>query len=381
MVSLRRKWVVTAAAVAVAGGVLAADVGAVAPKVSVLASGLNNPRGIAFAHGHLYVTEAGTGGADCPAGVMGPDGRPLCIGRTGSLAVISHGAAHSVLTGLISTAGPGGMAAEGIANVIGTKTGVRLLYGESVHGALDSLPHGATVTSADSSAARHRLGRLTSLVGGHERILADVGDADFSWAGKHKKLVPKQFPDANPNALIQVGSTTYVADAGSNTLDAVDSHGHVRQLAFVPNSGKSDAVPTCVAAGPHGNLYMGELAPGAALNAGKIYRYNVARHRLSVWKTGFNVVDGCGFDHAGNFYAVEFQATGFNPGPTGNPAGAIIKIAPNGARSVLGTGALFYPQGFAMDSKGNLYVSNWSIMTGTPFKAGAPTGEVVRLSP
>jgi sugar lactone lactonase YvrE len=140
-------------------------------------------------------------------------------------------------------------------------------------------------------------------------------------------------------------------------------------------------VPTCVAKGPGGNLYVGELAPGARHNGGVIFRYNIAKHHISVWKRGFNVVDGCGFDKAGNFYAVEFQATGFNPGPMGNPAGDVIEISKSGKRSVLGAGKLFYPQGFATDSSGNVYVSNWSIMPGKPSAAGAPTGQIVRISP
>jgi hypothetical protein len=382
MVNLRRTLMLAVAAGSVGGGVLVADVGAaVTPKLSVMASGLNNPRGVAFAHGRLYVAEAGTGGTDCPAGAKGPEGGPLCVGRTGALAVVSNGVAHPVRTGLFSISDvPGGLAAEGIASVVGTKTGLRVLYSSSGVGLLTSLPHGATLTPADNSAARHQLGMLTSVIVGHETVLADVGDSDFSWSAVHQNLVPGQFPDANPNALTQIGNTTYVVDAGSNTLNSVDNHGNVRQLAFFPNSGSSDSVPTCVAVGPDGNLYVGQLAPGAPPNAGKIYRYNVARGRLSVWKTGFNVVDGCGFDQAGNFYAVEFQAHGFNPSPSGNPAGDIVKIAKNGKRSVLGAGQLFYPQGFATDSRGNIYVSNWSIMTGTPARPGAPTGQVVRLS-
>jgi sugar lactone lactonase YvrE len=126
---------------------------------------------------------------------------------------------------------------------------------------------------------------------------------------------------------------------------------------------------------------VGQLAPGAPPNQGRIYRYDLSNGRLSVWKTGFNVVDGCGFDRAGNFYAVEFQANGFNPGPTGNPAGEIIKISPTGKRTVTGAGSLFFPQGFAVDPKGNIYVSNWSIETGTPSGPGAPTGEVVKITP
>lgn len=380
--SLRGAMLLTMLAAVSGGGAFVSEVSAaVTPRVSVVVSGLDNPRGVTFADGHLYVAEAGTGGSDCPAGALGPEGGPLCVGRTGAVAVVSDGAAHPVLTGLFSMSDiPGGLAAEGVAGVIGTERGLSVIYGESVVGLLTSLPHGASLTPDDSAAARNQNGMLASVVGGRQTVLADVGDSDFSWAAVHQNLVPGQFPDANPNALAQVGGTTYVVDAGSNTLDSVDNQSNVRQLAFFPNPPSSDAVPTCVAPDHHGNLYVGQLAPGAPPNGGVIYRYNIAEHRLSVWKTGFNVVDGCGFDHAGNFYAVEFQAHGFNPGPTGNPAGDVIELAKDGKRTVLGAGQLFYPQGFATDRHGNIYVSNWSILTGTPAKPGAPTGQVVRLS-
>lgn len=381
---LRGTSIVAATAVAVLGGaVLASEVGAAGKRrtVSVVVRGLNNPRGLVFAHGHLYVAEAGTAGSDCPSGAKGPTGGQLCIGRTSALAVISHGTAHPILSGLISNSDTGPVATEGLEAVASTKTGLRVLFGESLLGALASLPPGATVAPADAAAASSELGRLDSVTGKHLKVLADVGDADYRWSKKHKSLVPAQFPDANPNALVQVGSLTYVIDAASNTLDSVDVKGHVRQLAFFPNPPASDAVPTCVALGPDGKLYVGQLAPGAHHNGGVIFRYDIAKRHFSVWKRGFNVVDGCGFDNAGNFYAVELQANGFNPSPTGNPAGEVIEISANGKRTVLGAGKLFFPQGFATDSKGNVYVSNWSIMPGTPTRPGGPTGEIVRISP
>jgi hypothetical protein len=379
---LSRTIAVTAAVLGAGGAIFAPGIGAKAKPATlkVVASHLNNPRGLAFANGKLYVAEAGKGGMDCPTGAKGPTGRQFCFGRTSSLAVISKGKAHPVLSNLISEAEtpPPGIAAEGVEAVAPGPSGLLIAYGDSVVGLFSKeIPSGQHLTKADSAAARHELGMLASVAGGQQKVLADVGDADFTWTAVHQNLVPDQFPDANPNALLQVGRTIYVVDAASNTLDSVDRHGRVHQLAFVPNSGSSDAVPTCVARGPDGNLYMGQLAPGAAHNGGKIYRYNVHARKLSVWKTGFNVVDGCGFDKAGNFYAVEFQANGFNPGPGGDPHGVIIKIAPSGARTRLGYGKLFFPQGFATDSRGNIYVSNWSIQTGS----GSPSGEVVRINP
>jgi hypothetical protein len=381
---LRSTSILAATAVAgLGGGVLASEVCAAGrPRmVSVVVSGLNNPRGLAFAHGHLYVAEAGTAGSDCPKGAKGPTGGQLCVGPTSALALISHGAAHPILSGLISTSDTGPVAAEGLEAVAGTKTGLRVVFGVSTLGMLASLPAGQTFTTADNAAVHHEFGRLDTVAGTHLTVLSDVADADYTWSKRHKNLVPTQFPDANPNALLQIGSTTYVIDAASNTLDTVDARGHVSRRAFFPNVGSSDAVPTCVAAGPGGNLYVGQLAPGARHNGGVIFRYNIAKRHVSVWKRGFNAVDGCGFDQAGNFYAVELQANGFNPSPSGNPAGDIIEIAKNGKRTVLGAGKLFFPQGFATDGQGNIYVSNWSIMPGTPTRPGAPTGEIVRISP
>jgi hypothetical protein len=286
---------------------------------------------------------------------------------------------HVIQSALISFSdAPGGLASEGVEAVTGVGKGVRVVYGQSLLGLLGAPP--AHFTSADSAAARREVGELQSVIGSRARNLADVGDSDLAWSAVHQNLVPAQFPDANPNALLQLGSITYVIDAASNTLDSVDAKGAIRRLAFFPNAGKSDAVPTCIAKGPGNALYAGQLAPGAAPNQGKIYRYSLSTGRLTVWKTGFNVVDGCGFDQAGNFYAVEFQAHGFNPGPTGNPAGEIVKISRHGKRSVLGAGSLFFPQGFAVDPKGNIYVSNWSIMTSTPVRPGGPTGEIVKIS-
>lgn len=351
-----------------------------ASTVTVVASGLNNPRGVAWSSGRLYVAEAGTGGSDCPAGLMGPEHRPVCVGLTGSIAQIDRGRARNIVSGLFSSAGPGGAAASGVAGLTAAHgDDLKVVMSESVAGTFSALPKGTAFTPADTAAARAQLGRVATVEEGRLRLGAHVGDADYAWSARHKNLVPDQFPDANPNAVKVVGDTTYVVDAASNTLDSVTRSGLVRQLAFFPNPAHSDAVPTCIDRGPDGALYIGELAPGAGRNAGKIYRYSPHTRRLSVWKTGFNVVDGCGFDNKGNFYAVEFQAHGFNPSPTGNPAGDIVKIAPNGTRTVLGADALFYPQGFATDDAGNVYVSNWSILPGTPAHAGMPTGQVVRV--
>ena len=350
------------------------------PTFTVLASGLDNPRGLAWSHNHLYLAEAGHGGTDCPTGAVGPEGGPLCVGKTGSLDIISHGAALPVLHNLISLSDlPGGVASVGIAAVAPTKLGVRIVFNESVLGLLAAIPHGSSLTPEDSAAARRLLGRTATLIPHLFQVLSDPGDADYTWSAIHQDL-NSEFPDADPNALAVLGGTTYVADAASNTLDAISDNGTVKQVAYFPNLGASNSVPTCVAIGPDHNVYVGVLAPGTAPGGGKVYKYVPKTNHASVWRTGFNPVNGCGFDSKGNFYAVEFQTNGFNPGPTGNPAGDIVKITKHGTRTVIGAGKLFFPSGFAADHSGNIYVSNWSIMTATP-AAPRPTGQVVKITP
>src|SRR4051794_20297565 len=83
----------SAALVAVATTVPAQATGghSQAPKqaaFAVVAQGLHGPRGLTFAHGDLYVAEAGQGG-DGPC-IVGGEG-PSCYGRTGSVTRVHDG--------------------------------------------------------------------------------------------------------------------------------------------------------------------------------------------------------------------------------------------------------------------------------------------------
>src|SRR4029077_16787921 len=156
----------------------------------------------------------------------------------------------------------------------------------------------------------------------------------------------------------------YVADAGGNLLAEVKQDGTAKVLAFfgVPKGSQSDsAVPTCVAHGPDGALYVGELlggfySPGHA----RIWRV-VPGPPPQVWATGLTTVQGCGFGRDGAFYATEYQVGGLNEDPKANPAGDVVRIDRWGHRTHLGVGKLFYPSGFAAGSDGAIYVSNCSI--------------------
>lgn len=345
--------------------------GGEAGRVAVVARHLDNPRGLAFGpQGELYIAEAGHGGTLCLGD--GPEG-PQCAGLTSGLSRLSEGRLHKVVDHLVSLASPEGTGAEGLVDV---STQGNRIYGQmaaNTHGIPPDAPAGPVI-----NAARAQLGQTLAITArGSWSALASTGDTNYAWANDHKDLQPDQFPDANPNGLATRGRTHYVVDAGANLIAKVDSRGHVSTLAYlpVPDGSVTDAVPTCVATARDGSLYVGELL-GGAYAPGNARVWRISDGKATVKWTGFTGIQGCGFDDRGNFYATEFQANGmFGP----DPAGAVIKVAPNGVRTTLGAGELFFPSGFAYHD-GAVYVSNWSIMPGEAPKSGDPTGEVVKIS-
>lgn len=337
--------------------------------VTVLAGNLDNPRGLAFGpRGDLYIAEAGHGGTVCLG--AGPEG-PQCAGLTGALSKLSHGQVTHVADHLISVASPDGTAAEGL---VAVSTQGHNIYGQfALH--TKAIPPNAPAGPV-IDAARAQLGHTIDFrSNGSWTSIASTGDADFAWTGDHKELQPDQFPDANPNGLETRGRTHYVADAGGNLIATVDKGGHVSTLAYlqVPDGSPTDGVPTCIATAPDGSLYVGELL-GGDVAPGHARVWRIADGQATVKWSGFTGIQGCGFDNRGNFYATEFQANGmFGP----DSSGAVVKVTPEGTRTMLGVGSLDFPSGFAFKD-GSVYVSNWSTM---PASNGVGhTGQVVKIS-
>jgi hypothetical protein len=322
--------------------------------VTVVAQGLNNPKSLAWGpYGHLLVSEGGTVGPEC----VGTD----CFGLTGSITDISSGTPVRIVKGLASfsdngqVTGPDGL-------VFGSD---RHLYALETKSSF-VIPSGL---SADLTAQlRKQYGAVLDVTSPrHPSVIARPGDFDFTWAAENQSK-----GDANPYHMIAAPNNGfYLVDAGANVLDSVRHTGEIRVLAFMPKTATSaDSVPTCVAKGPDGALYIGQLggAPTSATGA-SIFRFVPGTGALSVWQTGFSAITGCGFGASGDFYVTEFDTTGFPP--SGFPAGAVIQIAPNGTRTVLGDGKLVAPNGFLARSDGSIYVVNNSTSAGT--------GQVVKI--
>jgi hypothetical protein len=83
---------------------------------AVVATGLDNPRGLDWSHGRLFIAEAGTGGdGSCVPGIFALQ---ICLGRTGAVTEVTRtGRQRRILKGLPSLAGPDGTFAYGPSDV------------------------------------------------------------------------------------------------------------------------------------------------------------------------------------------------------------------------------------------------------------------------
>ena len=368
-------------AVAVAFGVLLPTLAGATPSsgFTTVASGFNNPRGLAFgANGRIYVAEAGTGGPACAAG--GPEG-DICLGLTSGVSVINaNGTHHEIVSGLASVSGDGGFFATGADGLSRSHDGRLSTIITSCPQQIDGLPPGVFDPSVVRT-ARHQAGRIIDIGrNGNITVGAGVGRFDWNWSGRHTDLVPGQFPDCDPYALLAGTRTTWVVDAASNTLDSVSPQGHIEVVAFFPNPASSDAVPTCVDRGPDGALYVGELTGGGNVpGSSVVWRVDTSKPHPTptMWAGGLTAVTGCGFV-GGTFYATEFSTLGLDNAAPGT--GAVVRVAPNSTAPETVVDGLSFPNGF-LGSGSSIYVSNWSVSPAVIPAGGPPfqPGEVVRI--
>ena len=331
--------------------------GAGAATTTVVMTGLDNPRGLAFGpEGALYVAEAGRGGSG-PCIVL--RGAPQCYGPTGAVSRLWRGKQTRVATGLpsygtaASTTGPHDIAFNG-------RGGAYLTIGLGFEGQPRNTLGAVSVD---------QFGWLMHMpASGKWRRTADVAAYEFS-------VNPGGGPiDSNPYGLLAEAGSRVVADAGANALLRVRANGKISTLAVFPGRAQgraTDSVPTAVAKGPDGAYYVSELT-GIPFAAGlaNIYRVVPGQAPTVAW-SGFSLVIDLTFDRAGNLYVLE-HSTGSTGPPFFQLPGDLVKVAPNGTRTVVASG-LSRPGGVAVGPDGALYVSNKSTSIGT--------GEVLRIQP
>lgn len=360
--------------------------GAASAPWTVVASNLNNPRKLfVAADGAIYVVEAGTGGRDkC----FGAGGAKVCVGLSGSITRIAHGAVRRVVTGLWSGANTKGQQAEGPADVLFRGgTYYILLQDASINSrGFNALgPDGATAGDLVSSPA----GRVAPAVLVNFAAFEAARNPDKG-AGPGAKFGDPPI-DSDPYAFTPYRGGFAVADAAGNDLLWINSKGAVSVLAVFPTQTEKltkaldkqigapstmasisvQAVPTSVVVGPDGALYVGELT-GVPFEPGSAHIWRIAPDKeLSLYARGFTNISDLAFDGK-NLLVLEIDSKGLlHP----RASGALIRLAPNGTRTVLASTGLVDPTGLAVGS-GSIYISNYGLFPGT---GAGPHGEVVRL--
>lgn len=198
---------------------------------------------------------------------------------------------------------------------------------------------------------------------------------------------------SNPFAVLRLPGRTLVADGGANDVISVSDSGRLSTF-FAPHNITAgvchgarnndprhpgcDPVPTGVAQGPDGAIYVSGLGAEAP-NAGRVWKLDPTSGRVLRTWSGFTAPTGIAVGGDGSIYLSEgLYGAPQGPPPAGfDPAsvGRIVRVAPNGHRSyaqvTMPIGMRFY--------HGALYSTAWSLaaFVGLP----ATSGQVVRVGP
>lgn len=344
--------------------------------IHVLASGLDSPRKPALGpHGRLYVAVSGPGGSD--AFIQDPNGPDILgVGLTGSiLEVPANGAPRgqhlrAALRGLPSSALVEDRSESvGPTDIVFTEPNVAyFLTGSPVSPA-----------ARDEVLRQPLFGRLFQY---------NLGRSFATPLTDFPAFEAAENPDggdvnSNPFALVPFQGGFAVADAGANAILFVNKDGaFTRPPVVLPDISttapwgapfQAQAVPTSLAVGPDGALYVGELTgfpfPAAGARVHRIAFPPGQDPEISVFRDGFTQIVDIEFDARGNLYVLQYADA---PLLAGNPAASLVRVAPDGSRVTI-TNQLSNPAGLAIGPDGVLYVTDDAFVGGR--------GRVLRVTP
>lgn len=356
-------------------------------RLTVVATGLDNPRKVFVApDGAVYVAESGTGGRTT---CIGRGQGATCVGLTGSITRIAHGVQRRVVTGLPSAAHRNGTQGEGPAEV-------EVHHGVYVVLLMDAAvtPQGSNQLGPDGGLA----GTLVSTPPGKAApsVLANLAAFEAAHNPDHGAGPGARYGDppidSDPYAFVRYRGGYAVVDAAANDLLFLHPGGTVTVLAVFPTRREplpraararigaprgmtsivSQAVPSSVTVGPDGALYVGELT-GVPYRPGSARVWRIAPGRPpTIYASGFTTISDLAFSGR-DLLVLELTTKGlFGP----RSPGALIRVAPGGTRTVLASRGLAYPTGLAIGKNG-IYVANNGLSPGSGLR---PRGELLRVT-
>lgn len=347
------------------------------PAIQVVATGLDNPRGItAGPDGALYVAEAGKGATDpahasCIVTTNPESGETVtnCLGFTSAITKLSHGKQRRVVTGLPSVSDASGFGAGGVTSVaVGRNGKLAGIIGcgcdprdVGANTPAEAVKYAGHILWLDPHRNRFSIGPN---VGRYELRNPDAADPGSSF-------------DTNPYALTNGRDGGYVvADAGGNDVLSVSRSGRVSLLGVLhatlvdappflglPPGTKIplQAVPNSITRGPDGAYYVGQLTGFPfPVGAASVWRI-VPGHAPTKVVSGFTNIIDVTFDNKGRLLVLEIATNGLLDE---NSPGALWMVDRWGHKKLVARDGLVQPGGVAVGRDGRAYVTNFSVFPG-----------------
>ena len=343
---------------------------AAAASVSVVATGLNNPRGLHFGpDGQLYVAEGGLGGT-----AMNTVGQ--CLQVPAPVGPYTSGG-NSASVSRVNTAT--GAVTRIATNLPSSQTSMNL--GGFVSGVADvAFVRGALYVMTSGAGCSHGLAGTDNVI---LRVKADgsvTQVADLSAflrahpvANPEPSTPPGDFePDGTWYGMAVLDGSLYALEPNSQQLDRIETNGHIARVVDFSTRFAAPAdwrgPSSIVRAG--GAFYVGTLMPfPITQGSAQIFKVTPGGHFESV-AGGLTTVLGVATDSAGRLYALEMSNAGGFPRPG---TGDVVRINRDGSRQTIASG-LNLPTAMTFGPDGNLYISN----QGFGFPPGA--GEIVKVT-
>jgi hypothetical protein len=343
-------------------------------NVTVIASGLQGPRGLKFGpDGYLYVAETGTGGTTSTVGqcaqVIPPIG-PYVSGNTSRISRIDHsGNRITVASGLPSSQ-----------NAIGDFQGVSDLA--FLDGELYASLAGAGCSHGNASVPNAVI-RVNAKTGSWKIV------ANLSQFLQENQAMYENPPDFEPDgvfySLIAHRGRLYTVEPNHGQVFSVDPSGDIREEIDISRA-EAHIVPTSIAA-KDGDFFVGNLGlfpvtpntskiltlsrecPTGVDVPGLACDWDWGKLNVVGSRAGFATVVAVGFAPDGLLYALELSPAAGNPTPG---VGKVVRLNSTGEIEDVATG-LSVPTGMTFGPDGYLYVSN--------FGAAPPgAGQIVRIA-